>query len=501
MGNFKMTVKKNFKILMHCTIFRFTGLLFFISLVFSMPSLAADSLIILTEESPPFNFTQKGKLTGVATQVVQEITRRLGIEDNIEVVPWARGYKRLCTEPNVVLFSTARTPEREALFHWVGPIYSFRLGFYARKADVRHIGSMEEAKKAGAIATYRADYREQILNSLGFTNLDSSNSLLSCVRKLMSGRVDLWFSDNIGTPRIASEAGVDPADFEEVFTYSQNSSYIAFSKQTSLAVVKRWQKTLDEMKEDGTFWWLARKWLPEDAITMPEPSPQNDVSFVLNLYTEDSPPSSYKENNQFKGLSVEIVQEILRRIGRSDAISMVPWARGYKLAQADADTAIFSTTRLPQRESLFSWVGPLYQHRWGFYRWKGSGVQAGGLEAAKRVPRIGTYLQDAKMLYLQGQGFDNLVSTNQNLNNLKHLQQGNIDLWVSSDFNMPFLAREADVSPEQLELTYAFHTVDNYIAFSTTTSPHVVRLWQAVLDEMKSDGSYQEICHRYDYRP
>ncbi len=480
---------------------RTSGFFFLVCLLFTMPCFAVDHLSILTEESPPFNFTQKGKLTGITTEVVQEITRRLGISDSIEVVPWARGYKRLCSEPNIVLFSTARTPERESMFHWVGPIYSFQLGFYARKADARHVESLEAAKQMGAIATYRDDYREQILNSLGFANLDSSNNPQSCIRKLMSGRVDLWFSDNIGAPKVAREAGIDPNEIEEVLTYEQNSSYIAFSKQTSLAVVQQWQKTLDEIKADGTFWWLAQRWLPLDAIMVSGRPTKTDMKSTLNLYTEDSPPSSYKENKQLKGLSVEIVQEILKRIGRSDVISIVPWARGYKLAKSGVNNALFATTRVPNREALFLWVGPLYQQRWGFYRWKGSGVEVATLEAAKRVAGIGTYLQDAKMQYLQALGFTNLVPTNQNINNVKHLQEANIALWVSSDFNMPFLARDANVSPDQLELSYAFHTVDNYIAFSKGTSPHIIRLWQMVLDEMKSDGSYQEICHRYNYKP
>ena len=123
------------------------------------------------------------------------------------------------------------------------------------------------------------------------------------------------------------------------------------------------------------------------------------------------------------------------------------------------------------------------------------------MDAARRVTRIGTYSQDAKMQYLQTQGFNNLVPTNMNINNIRHLQQGNIDLWASSDFNMPFLAREAGMSPDQLELTSVFHTVENYIVFSKGTSPHVIRLWQKVLDEMKEDGTYQRICRTYNYEP
>ncbi|WP_319406835.1 ABC transporter substrate-binding protein [uncultured Desulfosarcina sp.] len=478
-----------------------SGFFLLVFLLLSMTCCLAAGITLVTEENPPFNYTESGKPTGATTAVVREITRRLGIAGDIQVMPWTRGYKLLSSEPNVVLFTTALTQKREPLFQWVGPLYTVRLGFYARKSDARRIDSLEAAKQVGAIATYKDDFREQLLTSLGFTNLDSSKSPQSNLRKLMSGRVDLWFYDNIGPYQVAREVGIDPNEIEEVFTYQQHFSYIAISKQTSPVIVQQWQATLDEMKADGTFWWLTRKWLPPEAIMVSERQTSTDRPFPLKLYTEDSPPSSYKEKGQIKGLSTEIVQEILRRIGQPDTISLVPWARGYKLVQSDAGTALFSTTRLPQREALFSWVGPLYRQRWGFYRWKGSGIDVPDIEAAKKVDRIGTYHQDAKMQYLQALGFENLVPTNKNISNVTHLKKGNIDLWVSSDFNVPYLADQAGVSAYQLELAFAFHRVGNYIAFSKATSPHVIRLWQAVLDEMKADGSYQRICRTYNYEP
>lgn len=474
-------------------------LLIWLILFFTCPAFA--DLAILTEDLPPYNHMENGKLTGATTQVVQEITRRLGIDSQIEIMPWARAYQRLCNEPNVVLFTTARTQQRESLFHWVGPLYVNRLEFYARKTDPRRLDSLEAARQVGAIATYKDDSGEQILKSLGFNNLDSSNSPHSNVRKLVSGRVDLWYFHSVGAPRVAIEADVDPNEIEAVYTHQQSVSYIAISKKTASEVVQRWQTTLDDMKADGTFWWLTHKWLPPDAITVSERKTQTNPPFPLKLYTENSPPSAYRDKGRITGLSVEIVQEILRRIGQPDTISLVPWARGYKLAQSAANIALFSTTRLSQREALFSWVGPLYRQHWGFYRWKGSGVDIRDMAAARQVARIGTYHQDAKMQYLRAQGFKNLVPTNKNITNVRHLQRGNIDLWVSSNFNMPHLARQAGVSPDQLELAYAFQTAGNYIAFSKATSPHVIRLWQTVLDEMKSDGSYLRICRKYDYTP
>ena len=71
--------------------------------------------------------------------------------------------------------------------------------------------------------------------------------------------------------------------------------------------------------------------------------------------------------------------------------------------------------------------------------------------------------------------------------------QGNIDLWVSSDFNMPFQVQQAGVNPDQLELVYPFRKVKNYIALSIQTPDDLIRKWQQTLDELKKDGTYARI--------
>jgi polar amino acid transport system substrate-binding protein len=175
---------------------------------------------------------------------------------------------------------------------------------------------------------------------------------------------------------------------------------------------------------------------------------------------------------------------------------MVPWARGYMLASNQPNVALFSTTRLEQREKLFKWVGPIYSQTWGFYSRKGSGIKIKSLEGAKRVARIGTYHKDAKEQYLLVQGFRNLVSANRNLSNIRHLMDGSIDLWISSDFNMPFLARQAGIEPDRLELVFAFKKVQNYIAFSVQTPDALVHQWQQTLDAIKRDGTYDRLSSR-----
>ena len=467
----------------------------FLFFVLPVTSGLSQELTIISEDSPPFNFIKDGVLTGSSTEVVREIMRRLNQTADIQVMTWARGYQLAQTRPNVVLFSTARTKERENLFHWVGPIYKVRFGFYAKKGTGPDLTSLDDAKKVSAIATYKDDVREQLLKSQGFTNLDSSKSPASNLKKLLSGRVDLWLYSNLGVSSIARQIGIDPGEVELVLPFKDYYAYIALSQGTPQVVAQEWQAALDEMKRDGTFKKISRKWLPEENIPeiRPLPAKSKIASAKLKIFTEDSPPANYLDNGKLKGVSVEIVREILRRLKLPDKIQTVPWARGYTLALTQSNVALFSTTRLPQREKLFKWVGPLYSQTWGFYARKDSAIQISSLEEAKTVSRIGTYHKDAKEQYLLAKGFRNLVSTNRNLNNIRHIMDGTIDLWVSSDFNMSYQARQAGINPDQLKLVFPIKRVENYIAFSIQSADSLVNQWQQTLDEIKEDGTYNRL--------
>ena len=451
-----------------------------------VPCAAAQSLTLYTEESPPVSFTSDGRLTGSGVAIVREILGRLDQPDTIQVVPWARGYSLMQTESNVVLFAMARTDEREDLFQWVGPMHRARTGFYALKSRGLRFDTIDDIRRDTTIAIYKDDVREQILRAQGFTDLDSSKSPVGCVKKLASGRVDLWFFDDLGMPGVARQADVDPESLERVFTFREYDGYIAMSRGTPQSTVESWQRVLDQMKRDGSFRSLSAQWLPKENFTGLIPG-------QLALYTEENPPGNYLADGKPAGRVVELVREILQRLGEPDTITVVPWARGYNQALSRPDVALFSTTRLPQREKLFQWVGPVYTQNWGFYAKKGTGARFTSLDQAKQVQRIGVYQDDAKEQFLREQGFTNLVSANRNTSNVRHLIQGDIDLWVSSDFNMPDIVRRAGYDPGQVELVYSFGSVENYIAFSLETPENTVAAWQRVLGEIKTDGTYAKL--------
>lgn len=131
----------------------------------------AQALRLYTEEYPPITFAREGRADGLATAVVREIMRRLGGETPIEVVPWARGYLYATRDANVGLFVTTRTPAREALFHWVGPVSATRAALYKRRGDPIALQALADARSANGIAVPRNWYLHQQLQAQSFENL------------------------------------------------------------------------------------------------------------------------------------------------------------------------------------------------------------------------------------------------------------------------------------------------------------------------------------------
>ena len=78
--------------------------------------------------------------------------------------------------------------------------------------------------------------------------------------------------------------------------------------------------------------------------------------------TEQFPPFSYQEDGKMQGISVDLLEKMLEHmnttLNRSE-IKLLPWDQGYQMALQDNNTVIFSTGRIPEREALFKWVGPI----------------------------------------------------------------------------------------------------------------------------------------------
>ena len=443
-------------------------------------------LKIYTEAYPPLNFAEKGKVTGLATEVVQELMKRTSTGADIQLVTWEEGYKAVMDKPNVALFSVAMTPERNPHLQWVGPIAFLNANFYARKGSNFGIRLLEDAKKLPNIVVVKEDYTEQFLRKEGFSNLEGVATGEIAIRKLLSGESQLFPCNNITMPELLKRVNAAMDDVESVLNLSTNMIYIAFSKGTSPELIALWQKTLDEMKAEGAFRHIYAKWLP--AETPPG---------IINLMTEEYPPVTFMENGKVTGLVTDMVREISARQGIQDNIRLTSWDEAYKVALSNPNVVLFSAEKTDKREKLFQWVGPVGKNSAIFYAKKGSGIRMNSIDDARKVAAIATTSNWFTEQDLKSRGFTNLVSSPLPTDNVRKLMKGEAELSVFTDITVPQIVRNAGYSMDDLEPVFTLSSTYFYIAMSLGTPPEMVKQWQSTLNELKKDGTFEKIYRSY----
>ncbi len=218
---------------------------------------SVDDIVFMTEQYPPYNFEEDNKLQGIAVDILTLMLQRVGakqVREDIELLPWARGYKRVQSEPNTCLFSTTRTEEREHLFKWVGPIAPELVGLIARKERNIKIDSVEDIERH-KIGTIRDDVAEQYLVNAGISvdDMERVPETILNINKLNLGRIDLWaYGDNVAMWELKAN-GFDPADYELVHVLGRQVLYFAFHKGTSDSVIQKLQAALDALKANKEY--------------------------------------------------------------------------------------------------------------------------------------------------------------------------------------------------------------------------------------------------------
>jgi polar amino acid transport system substrate-binding protein len=222
----------------------------------------AEELRIWGLSEPPGNFmNEHGEFVGLSVDIVREIQQRVGNTDKIEMLPWRRIYKTALKKPNIVFFSVARTLKREDKFHWITLMMRKPWAFYAKKGSGLQIKSLDDAKKVRAIGVMAGGIRDTWLQQQGFTNIDRVSSHELNVAKLERRRVQIIFYSPQGMAHTCRELNYDFNTFEIVLVPHSSVSYLAMSRNgTSEEIVKQWQETAQQIKDDGTFDKLAEKW-------------------------------------------------------------------------------------------------------------------------------------------------------------------------------------------------------------------------------------------------
>lgn len=221
----------------------------------------------------------------------------------------------------------------------------------------------------------------------------------------------------------------------------------------------------------------------------------------LVLLTENFPPynmakngKNFAQDENINGIAVDIVREMFKRANITYSLTLrFPWERIYKLALEKPGYGVFVMARLPDREKLFKWVGPIGPDDWIMLAKADSKISLETLDDARKY-KIGAYKGDAIAETLAKQGLKPIVVL-RDQDNAKKLTSGQIDLWATGDPAGRYLARQDGVTG--LKTVLRFNSAELYLALNKDVPDDVVVKLQAALDQLRKEGVVDDIMARY----
>jgi polar amino acid transport system substrate-binding protein len=223
-------------------------------------------LKVYIADYPPFQvLSEKGDHSGFSVELFKEIVKLTQLEVEYIPVPWVRAQALVAEQANSLLFTMARTTEREKLYTWVETIYWVNEGVFALKSrnDIR-VKALDDVHQY-SIALPRADVSIKTLNI--FPDHTQGAYIVEhqeqCIKMLNLGRVELNYNNDVGFFIAARMLGFTPDHFTQVFVTGQTEMGIAANKNSNPESLREIRQAITTLKQNGVYDQLQAKWFAE----------------------------------------------------------------------------------------------------------------------------------------------------------------------------------------------------------------------------------------------
>ena len=245
----------------------FRSIWLYLLLIVCSPALASPNhVFFLSEVAPPYYWIdENGKAQGVNVDLAKALKPLLPFSSSLEHMPWARAVQETLDNPDLVLLSLLRTPNREDKFEWISSVNHMQASLVRLKQEkAALVNSLDDAKRfrVGSIRGYGS---ASFLQQEGF----EENKNLALVAEpallwklLYMGRIDFALANFETGKYEISDAGFDPNDATSEYVIEELGAdlFIATGLKTEKDKVKSLKNALSILKANGEYARILKKW-------------------------------------------------------------------------------------------------------------------------------------------------------------------------------------------------------------------------------------------------
>ncbi|MGE0087192.1 MAG: substrate-binding periplasmic protein [Desulfococcaceae bacterium] len=214
-----------------------------------------------------------------------------------------------------------------------------------------------------------------------------------------------------------------------------------------------------------------------------------------------SPPLVFEDNNELKGMDVDVIAEFCRQNAVEPKFEVFPWKRSLKNIEEGSADAIFTLFKTEEREKILYFPSvPINKVKTAVWVKKERGIKISSLDDLKDKS-IGV-LTD----YKYGKEFDSMDGLNKTFcidkeQLIKMLDKNRFDVAIDSEVCFKFMCRKFGLEEDKFEIAYVITENPVYIGFSKKNLGQEGELlaekFSRFMKQLESDGALQKIRARY----
>ena len=226
----------------------------------------------------------------------------------------------------------------------------------------------------------------------------------------------------------------------------------------------------------------------------------NAQAYELTIFADSWPPYNFKKDNKVVGISTELIEAALQKSEIKYKIAIRPFKRALITVQKRPNTMLFTVARIPQREDLYSWIGPLHPRRVYLFKLKNrTDIEINNVDDIKKY-YTGVLLGGSIEHFFISHGFHDksyyLVSNSEQL--LKMLFKKRIDLIPGDPLDLAYQMNTLGYKFSELEIAYLLSEEGGYYMVANKKAPaNLIEKIQKSLEEVLATGLRDQIIKKY----
>ena len=225
------------------------------------------------EPWPPFQYEDETKqLTGFDIELITTIMENAGLKVSYRNTPWKRLLFEVQSGRMDMAGAASKTKEREEFAFFTNPYRKETIVLFVQKGQSHKykFKTLEQLTKSNfklGVANgyyYGEKYAELIKNPIFKGKVQTVNKDELNIRKLMKNRIDGFLMEPVAATAMLKKLSLlDKAEILPVPIYSDNIFAIFSKASTSTEVVKKFNKSLKELKANGKYDQIVGKYIKE----------------------------------------------------------------------------------------------------------------------------------------------------------------------------------------------------------------------------------------------